>query len=230
MEADTVMATVRTGTTPNEWNVWPLRRDRVLIGAAKWGLLSLMGFVLFVPVVLVMFPSDIIGAGAVQQSAATVVILLIGALALCSLWLTIEALLRARRASDYWLVITPNLFIKAEPHRLYHIPLEDIADITLKGVAPPSDTAVEGAVGPQLFAMGQYARIANQMGIRGAISARTRGTPSLAFRDTRDNRTITIGTDDSFDHLAAIDQVLRERAGQREEALWRASREKRHAQ
>ena len=230
MEADAVMATVRTGTAPSEWNVWPLRRDRVLIGAAKWGLLSLIGFAFFVPVVLIMFPSDFIGAGAVQQSAATVVILLVGALALSGLWLAIEALLRARRASDYWLVITPELFIKSEPHRLFQIPLEDIADITLKGIAQPSDTAVEGAVGPQFFAMGQYARIANRMGVRGATSARTRGTPSLAFRDRRDNRTITVGTDDSFDHLAAIEQVLRERAGQREELLWRASREQRRAQ
>lgn len=224
MDAETILATVRRGAAPSEWNVWPLRRDRVLIGAAKWGLLSIVGFVLFVPILLNTFPSDFIHADAFKQSAATVVILLTGALAFCSLWLTIESLLRARRASDYWLIITPDHFVKAEPRRLYQIPLEEIANITLKGVSQPSDIAVQGSIGPQFAGMGQYARIADRMGVTGTMSARPRGAPSLAFRDQRDNRTIIVSTDDAFDQLAAIDQILRERASQREEAVWRASR------
>lgn len=223
MEAESVMATVRSGAAPSDWNVWPLRRDRVLISAILWGLLSLVGFAFFIPVLWATVPSDFIHTDAVVQSAATVIILLVGTLAFCSLWLTIEALLRVRRANDYWLIITPDLFIKAQPRHLYQIPLEDIANITLKGVAPPSDTAVQGAIGPQHFAMGQYARIANRMGAFGAISRRTRELPSLAFRDSRDNRTIIVGTDDSFDHLAVIEQILRQRADQKDTALWRAS-------
>lgn len=222
MEAETVMATVRSGAAPSEWNVWPLRRDRVLVGAAKWGLLALVGFALFVPVALATIPADFNHTGAVQQSVATIIILLVGTVAFGSLWLAIEALLRVRRASDYWLVITPDLFLKAEPRRLYQIPLEDIADITLKGVEQPNDFA---ASQPTL-AMGQFSRIADRMGVMGAMSRRSRSAPSLAFRDRRDNRTIIVGTDDSFDHLGAIDLILRERAGKREEAVWRASLKK----
>lgn len=223
MEAESIMATVRSGAAPSDWNVWPLRRDRVLIGAMKWALLSLVGFVLFVPIVIATVPSDFIGTDAVQQSGVTAAIMLVGALAICSLWLAIADLLRVRRASEYWLVITPDLFIKAEPRRLFEIPLEDIENITLKGVAPPSDTAVEGAIGPQYFAMGQFSRIANQMGVMGGARTRVRGAPSLAFRDRRDNRVVTIGMDDSFDHLGAIELILRERAAQKEEKTRRAS-------
>jgi hypothetical protein len=223
MEAESIMSTVRSGKAPSDWNVWPLRRDRVLVGAAKWGLLSLVGFVLFVPIVMATVPSDFVNTGAIQQSIVTAIIILVGALAVCSLYLAIEALLRARRASEHWLVITPDLFIKAGPRRLFEIPLEDIADITLKGVAPPTDTAVQGAIGPQYFAMGQFSRIANQMGVMGGARTRTRGAASLAFRDRRDNHVVTIGTDDSFDHLGAIESILRERAAQKEEKSWRAS-------
>ncbi len=223
MEAETVMATVRSGAAPSEWNVWPLRRNRVLIGAAKWALLSLVGFALLVPVILITYPADFDHAGAFQQSFATVIILLVGAVAFGSLWLAIEALLRARRASEYWLVITPELFIKAEPRRLYQIPLEDIADITLKGFARPEDIAARNAASPQYFALGQFSRVAGQIGAIGAAGRRTREAPSLAFRDRRDNRTVIIGTDDSFDHLGAIEHILKERAGRREEAMWRAS-------
>ncbi len=230
MDAETILATARAGAAPSEWNVWPLRRDRVLIGAAKWGLLSIVGFALFVPILLSTFPSDFVHADAFRQSAATVVILLAGAMAFGSLWLAIESLLRARRASDYWLVITPDQFIKAEPRRLYQIPLEDIANITLKGVPLPSDPTVQESLGPQHLAMGQFTRVADRMGVVGAMSRRSSTVPSLAFRDRRDNRTIIVGTDDSFDHLAAIDQILRERAGQKEEAIWRASLKHQSAQ
>jgi hypothetical protein len=224
MEAETVMNTVRSGASPSEWNVWPLRRDRALINAAKWSLLSLIGFALLVPVILATFPSDFNHAGAAQQSVATAIILLLGALAFGSLWLALESLLRAQRASEYWLVITPDLFIKAEPRRLFQIPLEDITEITLKGVTLPGDAAVQGAIGPQQFGIGQFSRITARMGTIGAMSRRSRESPSLAFRDRRNNRMVIVGTDDTFDHLAAIEHILRERVDQREEALWRASR------
>lgn len=223
MDAETIMATVRAGEAPSDWNVWPLRRNRVLIAALKWGLLALVGFAMLIPVLIGSIPDDFVHADGFKQSVATIIILLVGALAFSSLWLAIEALLRARRASDYWLVITPTFFVKTDPRRVFSIPLEDIGDITLKGVAQPSDTQVEGAVGPQQFAMGQFGRIATTMGVRGGATRRSRSSPSLAFRDRRDNKVITVSIDDSFDHLGAIDHILRERAGSREELLWRAS-------
>ena len=223
MDAETVLATVRAGDAPSDWNVWPLRRNRVLVAALKWGLMALFGFALLIPVLIGTIPDDFVNADGFKQSVATTIILLVGALAFSSLWLSLEALMRARQASEYWLVITPTLFVQTKPRQLFSIPLEDIGDITLKGVAQPSDTQVEGAVGPQQFAMGQFGRIATTMGVRGGATRRSRSSPSLAFRDRRDNRVITVGIDDSFDHLGAIDHILRERAGQREESLWRAS-------
>jgi hypothetical protein len=223
MDAETIMATVRSGSAPSEWNVWPLRRSYLLYSAFKWGLLALVGFAMFIPVLLITYPDDFVHTDATRQSLATIVVLIVGALAFGSLWITVEALLRARRAADYWLVITPDVFIKAEPRGLYHIPLEQIADITLKGVAQPTDTAVQGAIGPQFFALGRFSSIANSMGVRGAAPRRRGESPSLAFRDRRDNRVIVVGTDDSFDLLGAIDEILHERVAKKEEALRRAA-------
>lgn len=224
MDAETVMETVRAGSAPSDWNVWPLRRNILLISALKWGILALIGFALLGPVLLVTVPDDFVNADALHQSLATMVILLVGAVAFGSLGIVIEALLRARRAKDYWLVITPDQFIKAQPNRLYHIPLEEIGDITLKGVAPPSDTQVEGAVGPQYFAMGRFSAIANQMGITGAARRRRGETTSLAFRDKRDNKIIVVSSDAAFDHLGAIDEILRERTAKREQEVRRKAR------
>lgn len=223
MDAATILAMARAGAAPSDWNVWPLRRDRVLFAALKWGLLSLIGFALFVPILIVTVPSDFVGAGAAQKALATAVILLVGALAFSSLWLTVDALLRARQAAGYWLIITPDVFVKAEPRRLFEISLEDIGDITLKGVSPPSDIEVQNAIGPQHFAMGMFGQIANRMGVAGVTKKQARSAPSLAFRDRRDNRAVIISTDDSFDHLGAIEQILAERVGQKEDQSRRNS-------
>jgi hypothetical protein len=223
MEAEAIMAAIHAGNPPSDWNVWPLRRKQVTVAAIKWGLMAVVGFAVLIPILINTVPADFDHADGFKQSVATTLILLVGALAFSSLWLTIDALLHLRSAEKYWLVITPEHFVKADPRRLYSIPLEDIGDITLKGVALPSDTEVEGAIGPQQFAMGQFSRVANQMGVRQVAVRRSRASPSLAFRDRRDNRVITVGVDDSFDHLGAIEHILRERTAQREEALWRAS-------
>ena len=223
MDAETILATARAGAAPSEWNVWPLRRDRMLFAAFKWGLLSLVGFALLVPILIVTVPSDFVGARAGQKALATAIILLVAALAVSSLWLTVEALLRARQAADYWLIITPDVFIKAEPRRLFEIPLEDVGDITLKGVAPPSDIEVRDAMGPQHFAMGMMGQIANRMGVPGVTKKQTRSAPLLAFRDRRDNRTVIVSTDDAFDHLGAIEQILMERVAKKEDQAWRKS-------
>lgn len=223
MEAEAVMAKVHEGSAPSDWNVWPLRRNRVTVAAIKWGLMAIVGFALLIPILINTVPADFDHADGFKQSVATILILLVGALAFSSLWLTIDALIRLRYADKYWLIITPEQFVKADPRRLYSIPLEDIGDITLKGVDLPSDTQVEGAIGPQQFAMGQFGRVANQMGVRQVAVRRSRASPSLAFRDRRDNRVITVGIDDAFDHLGALDHILRERTAQREEAIWRAS-------
>ncbi|HEX9035597.1 MAG TPA: hypothetical protein VF808_01250 [Ktedonobacterales bacterium] len=222
MDVDAILAKARAGEFPSDWNVWPLRRNYMITSAIKWGLMSVVGFVVLVPVVIATIPSDFAHKDGFTQSMATAILLLLGALAFSSLWLTIDAILRALRAQDYWLVITPLLFIKAEPRRIYSIPLEDIGDITLKGVNPPSDVATQGALGPQHFAMGQFPRIATQMGVRQTAPKRSGQSPSLAFRDRRDNRVITVGMDSAFDHLGAIEHILRERAAQREDALARA--------
>lgn len=215
MDAETIMETARAGNAPSEWNVWPLRRDFVRTSALKWGTMALVGFALLIPVLIIMFPDDVLNGSGFQQSLGVVVILFVGWLAFGSLWIVIDALLRLRRASEYWLVITSDFFIKARPNHLYSIPLEQVGDITIKGVdLAPAVTAAQESANLQALTMARFSGLGNQLGL--ARTRRVGGQPSLAFRDRRDNRIVVVGTDASFDHLAAIYEILTERAGKKE--------------
>ncbi|HEY7976286.1 MAG TPA: hypothetical protein VID72_13145, partial [Ktedonobacterales bacterium] len=104
-------------------------------------------------------------------------------------------------------------------------PLEYVANLTLKGVRLPSEdgNAETGAPMSQFLIAGRLVNFANRAGIPGVSRQRTRGNASLAYRDARDNKVITVCTDDSYDQMAAIYQLLRDRAAAREDKVWRAS-------
>jgi hypothetical protein len=221
MDAETILETVRAGNAPSEWNVWPLRRQYVRSSALKWSALGLVGFALLIPVLIIMVPDDIFRGDSYQKSFAVVAILLVGWMAFGSLWIVVEALLRLRRATSYWLVITPDVFVKAQPNNLYSIPLEQVGDITLKGVSQAAQGTSPGELSSQqMLAMGGFAGIGNQLGMR---PRRASGPASLAFRDRRDNRVIVVSTDGSFDHLGALYEILSERVGKKEEAARRSA-------
>jgi hypothetical protein len=221
MDAEHILEAVRAGNAPSEWNVWPLRRQYVRSSALKWSVLALIGVALLIPVLIIMVPDDILKGSAFQQSFAVVAILLVGWMAFGSLWIVVNALLCLRRADAYWLVITPDLFVKAQPNSLYSIPLEQVGDITLKGVPLAPQGAPAGDLSSQqMIALGGFAGIGNQLGFR---ARRASGPTSLAFRDRRNNRVFVVSTDGSFDHLGALYEILSERVGQKEAAARRAA-------
>jgi hypothetical protein len=188
-----IVAMARSGARPSGWFVWPLRRDRVRRLALRSALYGLVGVVVFVPLVLATVPANFNdGTG---KSVATLILLGIpAALAFLSAWALIGHLLRLARADQYLLVITPTDYVKAEPSRLTHVPMRCVAYITLKG---------ETAGGARPISMGDV------LTRRPPPESRGRGPTSLAFRDRCANRTVVVGTDDSFDDLAALQEVLR---------------------
>lgn len=225
MESESVLDQVRSGHQPSEWNVWPLRREYVRTSALKWGFLAIIGFVILIPVSFIVIPSDFIGTAFYQQLLALGLLVLLGALAFGGLGIALHDLWRLSRAGDYWLVITPETFVKAEPGRVIETPLEYVANVTLKGIRLPSESgnAESGTPMSQFLIAGRMVNFANMAGIPGVSRERTRGNASLAYRDSRDNKVVTVCTDDSYDHMAAIYQLLRDRAAAREEKVWRAS-------
>lgn len=227
MDAESVLEQARSDHPPSEWNVWPLRRDYVLTSAMKWGLLGVVGLAMFIPTALLTIPSDFVGTSTAEQLLATLMLTLLAAMAFGGVGIALYDLWRLTRSRDFWLIITPELFVKAEPGRITQTPLENVADVTLKGVRAPSDSAdtndETGAPMPQLFMGRRMVNFANAAGVRGVSRQRARGNTSLAYRDSRDNKVVVVCTDDAFDHMAAIYQILRERAAIREDQVWRAS-------
>lgn len=225
MDTESILERVRAGMAPSEWNVWPLRRDYVRASAFKWGLLSVVGFAIFIPVAFTVIPADFIGQSQLVKIFALAMLLLLATLAFGSVGIVGHDFWRLLRADDFWLVITPETFVKAEPGRVIATPLEHVANLTLKGV----QTAQEGGNSetstpmPQFIIGGRLVNFANRAGVAGVTRRRERGNASLAYRDSRDNKVITICTDDTFDQMAAIYEILRDRAAVREEKVWRAS-------
>lgn len=195
MDAQAVLSTARSGNVPSNWFVWPLRRDYVLRSALKWAVAALFGFVLFIPACLATLPTlpqrsflGIIVTG--------VLLLLLGGVAFGGAAISIFDFYRLRHADDYWLVLTPDEFIKAEPGKVIEVPLEYVGDITMRGVKTPEEVR-ESVARPTRSSL-----------LRTGFVRQPQSPPSLAFRDLRTDKTVMVSTDQSFDNLLLLEQVL----------------------
>ncbi len=228
MDADSILEQARSDRPPSEWNVWPLRRDYVRVSAMKWGLLAIVGFAIYIPVTLQMIPGDFVGTGTGEKIFAIVVLALLGALAFGSAGIVWHDVWRLLHARDYLLVITPETFVQATPGHVISTPLENVTNVTLNGVALASDAGAD--MPPPRFGMSPFfaapPRLIDTVGAsRGSTAPRqrARGAASLAYLDSRDDKIVTVCTDDAFDSMAAIYELLRSRAATRADKLWRES-------
>jgi hypothetical protein len=207
-----ILATARSGSLPQGWFVWHLRRDWVLRAALGWALTALFGFVLFVPIALATVPSNFQRSAALAVFTAVLLIVL-GAVGFGGLGLMIGDLVRVARADQYLLVMTPTDYVKQVPGRLTHVPMSAVAYVTLKGVrrggggpAAQSQTPVPPPPG---FMGGMGGRLSFGSGYRREM----RRPPSLAFLDLRTQREVIVSTDDAFDALPVLEEVLQLYAG-----------------
>jgi hypothetical protein len=205
-DAQAVLALARSGSAPHDWYVWPLRRDRVQRAALGWGGITLFGFFLFVPLVLATVPSNFEhGTGLIV--ATLVLLALVGGVAFGGASLLVADVGRLARLDAHTLVITPEYFLKAEPGRTTFVPMSAVAYVTLKGVkvaGTPQDRAAEAAT----------ARAGPPGGMAGTgwrpIGFRREPTraPSLAFLDVRTNAEVIVATDDTYEELTVLTEVL----------------------
>ncbi|MFI5273653.1 MAG: hypothetical protein ACHQ4H_11525 [Ktedonobacterales bacterium] len=204
MEPNEILAIARSDHVPGHWHVWPLRRDVLQRDALEWALYALFGFVLFIPALLLIVPA-LVYDGIAQHWGALAVLGVTGGIALGSLAFIGGDLLRWLRASQYLLVMTPDDFVKQEPRgRVTHVPMEAVADAAVKGLPDP---------GAALAVTREIQRSSVVGFTRGdVLTGRTfrqpRRTPSLAFRDTRTGKTVTVATDNAFDDLWALFEIL----------------------
>jgi hypothetical protein len=214
MDAEAVLATARSGQIPQYWMVWPLRRDLVLRSALKWAGLSLFGFILFIPALFATVPDNFTGSG-LKLFFTSVLLLALGATALGSLGIALYDAWRVLRADEFLIVMTPDDYVKAEPGRITHVPMEHVSYVTMRGVKHPMEQARQaGSYAVGSYGADPYSQIDRYRFMRGLATFRREPTqsPSLAFLDTRSDREVVVATDDSFEALAALEYVLQNHA------------------
>jgi hypothetical protein len=201
-EIQRLLAAARAESLPSGWFVWHLRRGRVMRSALVWLVIALFGFVLLVPVVLATIPSNF-ESGTPLAFLTIILLAVFVALAIGGSMLCIGDFTRYFRADEYLLVMTPEDFLKVTPFRTIHVPMTAVAYVTLKGVAPPP---APGPTGPPTtpFIWSALFGGANASRRAGGL----RGAPSLAFMDQRTKRHVVVATDDAFDDLLALNEIL----------------------
>lgn len=205
MDAQTIMETARSGKVPDTWNVWPLRVERVRRSALGWSLCALAGFIILIPVVISTIPYNFTH-GTALAIFAIVILMLVGAVAFGSLGVAIYDLWRLIHASEYLLVITPEDYLRLGPgNKQTHVPIEDIAYVTMKGVKVNDSYAeARAASASNMSAMKRISHVAGNF-----YSPREpKRAPTLAFLDTRTNTEVVVATDDSFDDIPTLEQVI----------------------
>lgn len=205
MDAQVILEKARSNNVPDSWNVWPLRVERVRRSAIGWAACALVGFVLLVPVVTATIPYDFTH-GTALSIFATVLLALIGVVAFGSLAIAIYDIRRLMRADDYLLVITPDDYLQVGPgNKQTHVPVDDISYVTMRGVKVhvPYDASRQADYS-NLSPMRRLTRIAGNF----YTPREPKRAPVLAFMDTRTNTEVVVATDNSFDDLATIEQVI----------------------
>jgi hypothetical protein len=212
MDAETVLSTARTGAMPDHWHAWPLRKDFVLRSAIKWAVAGILLLAIFAFVVTSTVPDNFERGDTGIVIFTAVIIGLVGTAAFGSLGVALYDLWRMANASRFLLVMTPEDFVKAEPRKLTHVPMENVAYVTLRGVKSPEMLAREEAAGGRgshdIFQSPSLDRVTRTIG--GANQRRQRAqTPTLAFLDTRSDKEVIVATDASFDELPALEYMLK---------------------
>jgi hypothetical protein len=205
MDVQAVIEKARSNNVPDSWNVWPLRVERVRRSMIGWALCALVGILLLIPVVSATIPYDFThGTG--LSVFATVLLLLVGIVAFGALGIAIYDGWRLLHANEYLLVITPDDYVRVAPRsKLTHVPIDDVAHVTMRGVkVNPQYDAMRQADFSNLTPMKRLQRVAGNF----YTPREPRRAPVLAFMDTRTNTEVVVATDNSFDDLATLEQVL----------------------
>lgn len=204
MDAQAVLARARSGDVPASWTVWPLRRDRVLRSALGWLAIGVIGAILFVIVAVQTIPGNFTrGSGAFILTG--VLLIALGLMAFGGLGILVYDLWRLLKADEFMIVMTPDDYVKAQPGKVTHVPMENVAYVTVRGIkVPPERTQTTSEIISSMQKGGRLTRFMGDINYR----RQPRQAPSLAFLDTRDNSEVVVATDNSFDELLALEQIL----------------------
>jgi hypothetical protein len=221
MEATQILAQLNTeGGPPSEWIVFPLLRQRVLIGLLGWIASALFGGLLFAFMAPIMIPHNY-QIGIFPALISTLLLGVVLFVCLGSVWTVIRDILRLRNAEQCVIVITPDDFVKQEGKKTIHVPLEHIQYLTARGASSPVDRSLETArqdgqissLRENISSLVVGRRVA-ESGRKGLDRMRMRTPTTLAFIDSRTKREIIVVTDKAYGDPQVIATHIKQYASQ----------------
>lgn len=220
MESVQILEQVNTQEgVPQDWIVFPLLRQQVIVGILGWIFGAIAGGLIFAFMVPIMIPHNY-QAGVVPAILTTLILSMVLYICLGSLWAMIVDIQRLRRTEQHVIIITPNDFVKQEGKKIIHVPLEYVKHVTARG-APPVDRSAEAAredarVGgaSENISSFFFGRRVATAGKSGFGRRRMRTPTTLAFIDSRTDREIIVVTDKAYGDPHFIAAHLKQYASQ----------------
>lgn len=208
MDADAVLLRARSGNVPSNWTVWPLRRNIVLRSALGWSFIGIVGLAFLAAVAAATIPGNFTRDG-VSFACTGVILMILAIMGFGGIGIAIIDFRRIAQRDEYLLVMTPEDYVKAEPGKVTHVPMEHVAYVTLRGVKLPVERDIE-------LQQNRPSAVSHMLGAWVGNFGKPRVAPSLAFVDTRTDREVVVCTDNSFDEMIAVEQTLLIHAGNKE--------------
>ncbi|HLZ20784.1 MAG TPA: hypothetical protein VKQ30_01495 [Ktedonobacterales bacterium] len=200
MQADEVLSRARSANVPPNWNVWPLRRDVVLRSALGWIVTGIVGVAIFTAAAVATIPGNFTkGNGSIVLTGLVLIILAVAGFG--GLGVAVYDFWRIAHTESFLLIVTPEDYVKVEPRGITHVPMEHVANVTLRGVKAPAERDLEAQ-------RGGYSVTSHMLGTWVGNFGKPRVAPSLAFIDTRTNQEIVVCTDNTFDEMIVVEEIL----------------------
>jgi hypothetical protein len=172
--------------------VWPLRRDELIRSSLTWLFFGIVGTGLLALIMYSTIP-DNFTQGPTKIVLSLAMYLVLATMGLGGLYLFFGHVGRYLRAGNYFLIMTPDDFVKAVPGNIIAVPMSDIGGIVLRGVRR-AEQSTQGPGGAAFFGFGRHEQ---------------RQQPRLSFIDQRTAKVVIVAEDNAFDDLGALDEVLR---------------------
>lgn len=218
MESVQILAQANTEEgIPHNWLVFPLLRQKVMIGIVGWICGAIAGGLLFALMAPIMIPHNY-QSGVASAIFTTLILGIVLYVCLGSIWAAIVDILRLRQADKHIIIITPEDFVKQEGEKIIHVPLEYVRHVTARGTPPVDRSAASaredtraGSVGENINSLIFGRRVAESER-RGLGRRRMRTPTTLAFIDGRTDQEVIVVTDKAYGDPHYIAAHLKEYA------------------
>jgi hypothetical protein len=217
MEAAEILEKAR-GEPPPGWIVFPLLRNKVMLGIAGWVVGAIVGFGLFALMVPIMVPHNYY-YGFIPALFTTLVLGLVLFVGIGSILQIIVDTRRLLQADKHVIIITPEDFVMQEDKKIIHVPLMYVRHVTARGTPPPDRTAPKEAVVSDMPHAGE--NISGFIFGRGLIPSasgwrkrrKAKRTPTmLAFVDSRTDTEVKVTDNTLYGDTYSIATLLKEYA------------------